>query len=207
VRLWHAGRRAIQQTVDRAKKIRKICGGRHRARQQNAVSVLRPDDRRQTNAVPDRHRWIARSAGVPRLIAGLRRRPSSQGDTSSSTITLMELSGCRATFPANLPCDRVFDQPQTVLDVFDQADQVRNYGAVGVIPAVGACATPSPAAALVHSLVTFLGVRCYLCVKPRSRTNTVRYGVRYRYPSVRHIQPRMDDGTCLRKPPPAGRSS
>ena len=53
---------------------------------------------------------------------------------------------------------------------------------------------------MVHSLVTFLGARCYLCVKLRSRTNTVRYGVRYRYPSVSHIQPRMDDGTWLRKP-------
>ena len=96
--------------------------------------------------------------------------------------------GCRRCFRRSFPCDRPFDQPQA------------NRGGGG------ACATPSPAA-FCMSLSYFFRVRCYLCVKLRSRTNTVRYGVRYRYPSVRHIQPRMDDGTWLTKPPPVGRSS
>jgi hypothetical protein len=47
------------------------------------------------------------------------------------TLVELEVSG-KVSF-----CDRPFDQPQAVLDVLDQADQVRNHGAVGGILVVG----------------------------------------------------------------------
>jgi hypothetical protein len=36
-------------------------------------------------------------------------------------------------FQRSFPCDRLFDQPQDLLDVLDQAHEVRNHGAVGGI--------------------------------------------------------------------------
>ena len=69
--------------------------------------------------------------------------------------------------------DRPFDQPQARLDVPDQAHAVRHDRAMGVVPVVGASSTASAAAFCMDALLTFLlGVRCYLCVRPWSRTNT-----------------------------------
>ena len=49
-------------------------------------------------------------------------------------MTLVELSGLPSV---RFPGDRLFDQPQALLDVLDQADEVRNHGAIGVILVVG----------------------------------------------------------------------
>jgi hypothetical protein len=57
-------------------------------------------------------------------------------------MTLVELSELPGevsgrSFRRSFPGDHPFDQPQAVLDVLDQADEVRNHGAVGVILVVG----------------------------------------------------------------------
>lgn len=123
-----------------------------------------------------------------------------RGDMSSSMTTLVELSGLPKR---RFPRDRLFD-----LAADSSADTVRNQGMIDIILVLcRLCDVVTPASRMSALLSHFFEVRCYLCVKPRSRTNTVRYGVEYRYPSVRHIQPRMDDGTWLRKPPPVGRFS
>jgi hypothetical protein len=57
-------------------------------------------------------------------------------------------------FRRSFPCDRLFDQPQTVLNVLDQTDEVGNHGAVcGIL--VVACATPSPAAFCMAALLSY----------------------------------------------------
>ena len=44
---------------------------------------------------------------------------------------LVELSGLPGVISGEVSlCDRLFDQPQALLDVLDQAHEVRNHGAV-----------------------------------------------------------------------------
>ena len=53
-------------------------------------------------------------------------------------MTLVELSGPPGDVSGEVSrCDRPFDQPQALLDVLDQADEVGNHGAVGGILVVG----------------------------------------------------------------------
>jgi hypothetical protein len=48
-----------------------------------------------------------------------------------------DVDGTLGTAGRSFPGDRLFDQPQAVLDVRGQADEVRNHGAVGVVAVAG----------------------------------------------------------------------
>jgi hypothetical protein len=57
---------------------------------------------------------------------------------SSSTTMLVELSGLPGRrLRRSFPCDRPFDQPQALLDVLGQGDEVRNHGAIDGILVMG----------------------------------------------------------------------
>ncbi len=86
--------------------------------------------------------------------------------------------------------DLLFDQPQARLDMLDQGYDVLYHRAVRFVSVVGFNRDAAAfevafevalevalefALGILHSRtpqVTFLGARCYLCVKPSSRTNT-----------------------------------
>ena len=106
------------------------------------MSALRPDDRKRRQARGIAIAGIQQGAqGDARIdVAGLQRGGSLhvagryvvEHDDAGGT-----LGTAGRRFRRSFPCDRLFDQPQALLNVLDQADEVGNHGAAGGILVVG----------------------------------------------------------------------